>query len=167
MKRTLILNGNVEMDRMLYAITEIERLDAESHDDIFLVVESFGGCVASVLALYEATREIKSDIVIIAVGKVMSAGLFLTAAVGTKGKRLAMPNTQLMFHEVRGFGTLTAPTVKIRRAYQERLLDLFAEHTGKTKEELRELGRRDTYRFPEEVISEGLGWIDAIVQPTE
>jgi len=165
MKRTLVLSGNVEMDHILFIISEMERMDAESNDDIFLIVDSFGGCVASALALYEASRNIKSDIVTIGVGKVMSAGLFIVATIGTEAKRLAMPNTQFMYHEVRGFGMMDVSSVRVRRIYNQRLLELFSKHTGSPVETLRELGKRDTYKFPEEIINEGLGWIDAIVQP--
>ncbi|MBD3261591.1 MAG: ATP-dependent Clp protease proteolytic subunit [Candidatus Altiarchaeales archaeon] len=131
--------------------------------DIFMYINSPGGAVTSGLGIYDTMRYVSPDIHTICVGQAVSMGCFLLAG-GTKGKRYSVPHARIMMHQVSGGQQGPMPDVKIRYEEMERLnsmlMELFAENTGMSLEEVRDHFDRDKWMSPEQAME--LGIIDAV-----
>ena len=99
--RIIFLTGEIDDNTANLVISELLYLESLNHDDIYLYINSPGGSVSAGLAIYDTINFIKSDVSTIAVGMAASMGAFLLAS-GTKGKRFALPNSEIMIHEVLG-----------------------------------------------------------------
>lgn len=127
-------------------VAQLLYLDAEEPGrDINLYINSIGGTVSGMMAIYDTMQFIKSDVCTVCVGQAVSAAAFLLAA-GTKGKRFALPNSKIMIHQPTGgvYGTAADTEIEIRELLKDRdrINELLAKHTGQPIEKI----RRDTDR---------------------
>lgn len=149
-------------------IAQMLFLEAEDPGkDIQFYINSPGGSVSAGFAVYDTMQYVKCDVSTICVGLAASSGAFLLAG-GTKGKRMALPNAEIMIHQpaihgdgIRGqasdIGILSDHILKSR----ERLNRILAENTGKTEAEVMAATERDHYLTAEEALEFGL--IDRII----
>ena len=135
--------------------------------DIQLYINSPGGSVTAGFAIYDTMQYIKCDVSTICIGLAASFGAFLLAG-GTKGKRIALPNAEIMIHQpaIHGNGIQGQATdIKIVSDHlqksKQRLNRILAENTGKTIEEIATDTERDKYMSAEEALKYGL--IDKII----
>lgn len=136
--------------------------------DIQLYINSPGGSITAGLAIYDTMQYIKCDVSTICVGLAASFGAFLLAG-GAKGKRMALPNAEILIHQpaIGGNGIQGQATdIKIvsdhMQKNKQRLNRILAENTGKTVEEIRIDTERDNYMSAEEALAYGL--IDKIIE---
>ena len=99
--RIIILSGEINDALASIIVSELLYLDSLNHEDIYLYINSPGGSVTSGLAIYDTMNYIKSDVRTIVVGMAASMGAFLLSS-GTKGKRCALLNAEVMIHQVLG-----------------------------------------------------------------
>lgn len=143
----------------------LEAQDPEK--DIQLYINSPGGSIPAGLAVYDTMQYIKCDVSTICLGLAASFGAFLLAG-GTRGKRMALPNAEIMIHQpaIHGNGIQGQVTdIKIMSDHiqrsKRRLNQILAENTGRTVEEIEEATERDHYLSAEEALEFGL--IDQII----
>ncbi|MBI5793762.1 ATP-dependent Clp endopeptidase proteolytic subunit ClpP [Candidatus Uhrbacteria bacterium] len=164
-------------DRIIFLGTEIDdsvanlviaqMLFLESQDktkDIKLYVNSPGGSVTAGLAIYDAMQYVKPDVSTICVGLAASMGAVLLAA-GAKGKRFALPNAEVMIHQVLGGVQGQATDIKIHAErilkIKDRLNDILAKHTGKKKSLVEQDTERDYFLTAAEAVKYGL--VDKVI----
>ena len=133
--------------------------------DIHLYIHSPGGSVTAGLAIYDTMQFLTCDVVTYCIGIAASMGAFLLCA-GTKGKRYALPNSDIMIHQVSGGASGSAPDVERTIEYmfklKKRLNRLMAQHTGKTEEQVNKDSDRDYYMSAPEAKAYGL--VDHVVE---
>ncbi len=140
-------------------------LDAESKDkDIKFYINSPGGSVTAGLAIYDTIQYIKCDVSTICVGMAASMGAVLLAA-GAKGKRFALPNSEIMVHQVMGGAEGQAADIKIRAEHilkiRDRLNQILAKHTGQTIAKIEKDTDRDRFMSADEARKYGI--VDKII----
>ena len=145
-----------------------ELLFLESEDpnkDIHLYINSPGGSVSAGWAIYDTMRYIKCDVATICVGMAASMGAFLLSA-GTKGKRMALPNSEIMIHQPSAGtqGQITDMAIHLRRleTIKSRMNRIMAENTGRSIEEVTAACERDNFMSAEEALAFGL--IDRVLE---
>jgi ATP-dependent Clp protease protease subunit len=141
-------------------------LEAQDPDkDIHLYINSPGGSVTAGLAIYDTMQFVKCDVSTICIGMAASMGAFLLAG-GTKGKRMALPNSDILIHQPSGGsqGQATEMEIAARHilATKARLNRILAEETGKTEEAIAADTDRDNWMSAEEAKEYGL--IDVVVK---
>lgn len=141
-------------------------LEAQDPDkDIHLYINSPGGSVTAGLAIYDTMQFVKCDVSTICIGMAASMGAFLLAG-GTKGKRMALPNSDILIHQPSGGsqGQATEMEIAARHilATKARLNKILAEETGKTEEAIAADTDRDNWMSAEEAKEYGL--IDVVVK---
>ncbi len=136
--------------------------------DIKLYINSPGGLVTSGLAIYDTMQYIKPDISTICMGQAASAAALLLAA-GTPGKRLSLPNANILIHQPMGGARGQATDVGIQARQilkiKDRLNDIFVKHTGQSKKKIEQDTDRDFYMTAEEAKEYGL--IDKVIMRKE
>ncbi|MBE5908941.1 MAG: ATP-dependent Clp endopeptidase proteolytic subunit ClpP [Lachnospiraceae bacterium] len=164
-------------DRIIYLGEEVNETTAglivaqllflESEDpnkDIHLYINSPGGMVTAGFAIYDTMQYIKCDVSTICVGLAASMGAFLLAG-GAKGKRLALPNAEIMIHQPSGGAKGQATEIEIAAENilktKKRLNEIIAANTGKSVEQVALDTERDHYLSAEEALEYGL--IDRII----
>lgn len=170
--RIIMLSDQVANDSASVIIAQLLYLESQDPEkDIQLYINSPGGVVSSGLAIYDTMNYIKCDVSTICMGMAASMGAFLLAA-GAKGKRLALPNSDIMIHQpaISGGGIQGPATdVKIMSDQMQknkmRLNKAFAKHTGKSLEEVTRDTERDYYMTSEEALEYGL--IDKVIEKRE
>ena len=167
LKDRIIFLGE-EVNETTASLTVAQLLFLESEDpgkDIHLYINSPGGMVTAGFAIYDTMRYIKCDVSTICVGLAASMGAFLLAG-GTKGKRLALPNAEIMIHQPSGGARGQATEIEIAAENilktKKKLNELLAENTGKPVEKVAEDTERDHYMSAEEALDYGL--IDRIIE---
>ncbi|MFH0891793.1 MAG: ATP-dependent Clp endopeptidase proteolytic subunit ClpP [Candidatus Falkowbacteria bacterium] len=140
-------------------------LDAENKEkDIKFYINSPGGSVTAGMAIYDTMQYVKSDVSTICVGMAASMGATLLAS-GAKGKRFALPNSEVMIHQVMGGAEGQATDIKIRAEHilqvKDRLNKLLAKHTGQKISQIEKDTDRDRFMTPEEAQKYGI--IDKII----
>jgi ATP-dependent Clp protease protease subunit len=140
----------------------------ESQDktkDIKLYINSPGGSVTAGLAIYDTMQYIKPDVATICVGMAASMGAVLLSA-GAKGKRFALPNSEVMIHQVMGGAEGQATDIKIRAErilkMKDSLNNILAKHTGQKFEKVEKDADRDYFMSAEEAVKYGL--VDKIIK---
>ena len=140
----------------------------ESEDpgkDIHMYINSPGGSVSAGLAIYDTMQYIKCDVSTICIGMAASMGAFLLAG-GTKGKRMALPNSEIMIHQPSGGAQGQATEIKIVAEHiaqtKRTLNEILAENTGQPYEVVEKDTDRDNYMTAEEAKAYGL--IDGVVE---
>ena len=137
----------------------------EPKKDIHLYINSPGGSVTSGLAIYDTIQFLTCDVNTYCIGQAASMGAVLLCG-GTKGKRYALPNANVMIHQVLGGAEGPASDVEIRVKYmlrlKQRLNSIVSHHTGKSIEQVEKDTDRDYYMTPDEAKAYGL--VDEVVQ---
>jgi len=147
-------------------VAQLLFLEAEDPSkDIQIYINSPGGSVTAGLAIYDTMQQISPDIVTICFGVAASMGAFLLSG-GTKGKRLALPNSRIMIHQPLGGAQGQAVEIEIQAKeilfLKETLNKLLAEHTNQPLEKIVEDTERDYFLSPEEAVNYGL--IDKVIK---
>jgi len=146
-ERIIFLGTPVDDQIANLIIAQLLHLESEDPDkDIFLYVNSPGGSVYAGLAIYDTMQFVKPDVQTICVGIAMSMGSLLLAG-GAKGKRMSLPNSRILIHQVSG-------------GFQGQGTDI-ALHTEKSQEEISRDMERDFFLSPEE--AKGYGLIDSVI----
>jgi len=145
--------ANVIIAQMLFL--QSQKRDA----DIKLYINSPGGYVTAGLALYDTMQHLQCEVATICIGQAASMAAFLLAA-GTKGKRLALPNSRIMIHQPQGGTTGQASDIDIQAREILRLKDsinrIMAENTGQSVERIAKDSERDLFLGPEEAQEYGV-----------
>lgn len=162
--RIVFLTGEINDAVSNIIISELLYLDSKSHDDIYLYINSPGGSVTSGMAIYDTMNYIKSDVKTIVVGIAASMAAFLLSS-GTKGKRCALLNADVMIHQPLGGMEGQASDMKIAceriLKMKEKLNKILASNTGKTLKQIEKDTDRDHFLSSEEALKYGL--IDIIL----
>ena len=146
-------------------VAQLLYLESQDPDkDIQLYINSPGGTVTSGLAIYDTMQYIKADVSTICIGLAASMGAFLLSS-GAQGKRIALPNADIMIHQPSGGFSGQATDIQIHAEKilktKERLNSILAKNTGKNIDEIREASERDNYMTPDEAKEFGL--IDNVI----
>ncbi|MCI8380923.1 MAG: ATP-dependent Clp protease proteolytic subunit [Lachnospiraceae bacterium] len=168
-ERIIFLVGEVD-DSMAASITAqllyLEAMDTEK--DIQIYINSPGGSVSAGLAIYDTMQYIKCDVSTNCIGLAASMGSFLLAG-GTKGKRFALPNAEVMIHQVLGGAQGQATDVEITTKHllrtKEKLNRMLAENTGRDYEVICAATERDNWMSAEEALKFGI--IDKVMTNRE
>jgi ATP-dependent Clp protease protease subunit len=168
LKDRIIFLGTPINDQVANAVVA-QLLFLESSDsdkDIYMYINSPGGAVSAGLGIYDTMNYVKPDIQTLCVGQAASMGCFLLAG-GTKGKRYSLPHSRIMMHMVQGGASGSMPDVDVHyeemKAINELFLEIFAENTGSTPDEIEKLLQRDKYMSPQGAMDFGsTGIIDRI-----
>ena len=163
--RIIFLSGEITDESANIIISELLYLDSISHDDICLYINSPGGSVSAGLAIYDTMNFIKSDVSTIVIGLAASMGAFLLAS-GTKGKRYALSNAEVMIHEVLGGAEGQATVIKIQAERILKLRDkmntLLAHLTGQSLARINKDTERDNFMSAQDALEYGI--IDKIME---
>ncbi|HEY3901073.1 MAG TPA: ATP-dependent Clp protease proteolytic subunit [Chthoniobacter sp.] len=151
--------ANAVIAQLLYLQME------DGKKDIAMYINSPGGSVTAGLAIYDTMQFLTCDVNTYCIGMAASMGAVLLAA-GTKGKRYALPNSDIMIHQVSGGAQGTASdverTVEFMFKLKKRLIHILAQHTGKTDEQVKADSDRDYYMSSDEAKAYGL--VDEVVK---
>ena len=163
--RIIILGEEVNDVTASLVVSQMLFLEAEDPDkDINLYINSPGGSVTAGMAIYDTMQFIKCDVSTICMGMAASMGAFLLAG-GTKGKRLALPNAEIMIHQPSGGAQGQATEIEIVADHilkiKEKLNRILAENTGQPYEKVKADTERDNYMTAQEALEYGL--IDVVV----
>jgi ATP-dependent Clp protease protease subunit len=163
--RIIFLGSQIDDYVANLVIAQMLFLEAEDPDkDICIYVNSPGGSITSGMAIYDTMQYIKCDVSTICVGMAASMGAFLLAS-GTKGKRFALPNSEIMIHQPLGGYQGQAVDIEIHAKriidIKHRLNQILAEITGKTVEQLEKDTDRDNFMTSLEAKDYGL--IDEVI----
>jgi len=158
--RIIFVTGQFQEQMANSIVAQLLFLEANEKDkDIYMYINSSGGDITAMYAIYDTMTCIKPDIVTIGFGTVMSAGSFILAA-GTKGKRFALPNTSILIHELSGGAGGKFNDISIRYKSLERLYNKMAEQysdmTGQKVSKIKKDMERDYYMTADEAKAYGL-----------
>ncbi len=158
--RIIFLSEEVNDTTASLVVAQLLYLEAQDPDkDIQFYINSPGGSVTAGMAIYDTMQYIKCDVATICVGLAASMGAFLLSA-GTKGKRMALPNSEIMIHQPSAGtqGQITDMTIHLRRLekVKERMNRILSENTGKPYEEVVAACERDNFLSPQEALEFGL-----------
>lgn len=167
--RIIILSNEVNDDIASLIVSQLLFLESQDPGkDISLYINSPGGSVSAGFAIYDTMNYVKCDVSTICMGMAASMGAFLLAG-GTKGKRLALPNAEIMIHQPSGGARGQETEIRIVAEQilktRQRLNEILAENTGKPLEVIQEDTERDNYLTAQEAKEYGL--IDEIVTNRE
>ena len=163
--RIIFLGEEVTDASASLIVAQMLFLEAKDPDkDIHFYINSPGGSISAGLAIYDTMRYIKCDVSTICIGMAASMGAFLLAG-GTKGKRMALPNAEIMIHQPLGGAQGQATEIEIAAkhilATKEKMNRMLAENCGKTYEEIANDTERDNWKSAEEALAYGL--IDKVI----
>ncbi|MBR4853084.1 MAG: ATP-dependent Clp endopeptidase proteolytic subunit ClpP [Clostridia bacterium] len=164
--RIIFLCDEVNDATASLVVAQLLYLEAQDADkDICLYINSPGGSISAGMAIFDTMNFIKCDVSTICIGMAASMGAFLLAA-GTKGKRIALPNSEIMIHQPLGGMQGQASDIKIHAEHILRIKDkmntILAERTGQDIETIRRDTDRDNYMTAEQALAYGL--IDKIIE---
>ena len=166
-ERIIFLGGPIDDAVANNVIAQMLFLESEDpKKDIKLYINSPGGSVTAAMAMYDTMNHIKPDVSTICIGLAASAAAVLLSS-GTKGKRFALPNAEVMIHQVMGGAEGQASDIAITAQHilkvKENLNKILAKNTGKSVAQIEKDSDRDYYMTAEEAKKYGL--IDAILKP--
>ena len=164
--RIIFLSEEVNDTTASLIVAQLLYLEAQDPDkDIQFYINSPGGSVTAGMAIYDTMKYIKCDVATICVGMAASMGAFLLSA-GTKGKRLALPNAEIMIHQPSAGtqGQITDMAIHMKRlqTIKERMNRIMAENTGRSIEEVTAACERDNFMTAEEALAFGL--VDRVLE---
>jgi ATP-dependent Clp protease protease subunit len=152
------VSANLVVAQLLFLASE------DPDKDISLYINSPGGSVTAGMAIYDTMQYIKPDVSTICVGLAASMGAFLLAG-GAKGKRYALPNSEIMIHQPLGGARGQATDVQIQAEQllkiKKKMTEMLSENTGKPFDEVKEATERDNYLSAQE--AKDFGIIDEII----
>ena len=162
--RIIFLSGEIDDNLSSIVVSELLYLNSISHDDISIYINSPGGSVTAGLAIYDTMNFIESDVSTIAIGLSASMGAFLLSS-GTKGKRYALQNSEIMIHEPLGGMSGKATDMQIEndriQYLKNKLNKILAKNTGKTFKQIEKDTSIDNYMDSKSALNYGL--IDKIL----
>jgi len=158
--RIIFLSEEVNDTTASLIVAQLLYLEAQDPDkDIQFYINSPGGSVTAGMAIFDTMQYIKCDVATICVGMAASMGAFLLAA-GTKGKRMALPNAEIMIHQPSAGtqGQITDMAIHMKRleTIKSRMNRILAENTGKSVEEVTAACERDNFMTSEEAKEFGI-----------
>ena len=164
--RIIFLGEEVNATTASLVVAQMLYLEAQDPDkDIQLYINSPGGSVTAGMAIYDTMQYIKCDVATICVGLAASMGAFLLSA-GTKGKRMALPNSEIMIHQPSAGtqGQITDMAIHLKRlqVVKDRMNRILSENTGRSIEEVTAACERDNFMQAEEAKAFGL--IDRVLE---
>ena len=163
-RRILFLKGPLEDEIADTLVAQMLALDEESHDDITLYVNSPGGIITGMFAIYDTMRLLGSKVNTKCIGLAASAGAFLLST-GT-GRRSAAENSRIMIHQPLGGAQGTAKDIEIQAKnilwMRQRINEILADRTGKPVEQIAKDTDRDNWMTAEEAKEYGL--VDEVIQ---
>lgn len=164
-QRILFLNGPLEQETSDSLVAQLLALDADNEDDITLYVNSPGGMITGMFAIYDTIHMLKSDVNTRCVGLAASAGAFLLAT--PTGARQATSNARIMIHQPLGGARGSAKDIEIQARnilwMRQRLNELLADATGKSVDQIAIDTDRDNWMTADEALDYGL--VDEVVAP--
>ena len=168
-ERIIFLGSEIDDDVANSIVAQLLLLDSENPEkDIMLYINSPGGVITAGMAIYDTMKLIKADVSTICLGDAASMGAFLLSG-GTKGKRLALPNSRIMIHQPLGGAQGQATDIEIEAKeilrMKNMLNGLLAEHTGQKIEKIKKDTERDNFMTAQEALEYGL--IDRIITREE
>ena len=163
--RIIFLGEEVNETRASLVVAQLLFLESENPDkDVHLYINSPGGVITAGMAIYDTMRYIKCDVSTICIGMAASMGAFLLAG-GTKGKRFALPNAEVMIHQPSGGAQGQATEIQITAEWilrtKKKMNEILAANTGNTVERIAADTERDKWMTAEEALSYGI--IDKII----
>lgn len=163
--RIIMLNEEVNNTTASLVVAQLLYLEGQdSSKDISLYINSPGGSVTDGFAIYDTMQYIKCDVSTICIGMAASMGAFLLAA-GTKGKRFALPNSDIMIHQPSGGAKGQATDIMIHADHisntKKKLNEILAEKTGQSIEVIARDTERDNFMNSEQALKYGL--IDKVI----
>ena len=166
-ERIIFLAGPIDDNVANIVIAQLLFLESEDpKKDITLYINSPGGQIQSGLAIVDAMHHIKPDVATVCVGMAASMGAVILSQ-GKKGKRFALPNSEVMIHQpltgVEGQASDIEITAKHIVALKHKLYDMLADATGKTKVQLEKDGDRDYWMSSDEAKKYGI--VDSVLKP--
>ena len=159
-ERVVFLGQQVDDDIANLVVAQLLHLEAvDPEKDVSLYINSPGGSVSAGFAIYDTMQLIRPDVATICVGIAMSMGSFLLMG-GTRGKRMALPNSRILNHQPSGGFQGQATDIAIHAeealAARRRLEELYAFHTGQPIERIHEDMERDRFFTPDQAVEYGL-----------
>ena len=163
--RIIFLADEVNDATASLVVAQLLYLEAQDPDkDIDLYINSPGGSISAGMAIYDTMNFIKCDVSTICIGMAASMGAFLLSA-GTKGKRIALPNSEIMIHQPLGGMQGQASDIKIHADHiiriKEKMNRILSENTGKSYEQVCLDTDRDNYLTAEQALEYGI--IDKVI----
>ena len=157
--RIILLSGEIDDILANTVVAELLYLDSLSHEDISIYINSPGGNVTSGFAIYDTMNFIKSDVSTICLGMSASMAAFLLSS-GKKGKRYALPNSEVMIHQPLGGASGQATEIKIAAEHilktKKKLNEILAKNTGKSIKQIENDTDRDNYLTANDAKDYGL-----------
>lgn len=157
--RIIMLSGEINDDMANVIVGQLLFLDSQSHDDISIYINSPGGSVTAGMAIYDTMNFIKSDVSTICIGIGASMAAFLLSS-GKKGKRYALPNSEVMIHQPLGGAQGQATEIKIAAEQilktKAKLNEILAKNTGQPLDKIENDTERDYFLDAEESLKYGL-----------
>lgn len=167
-ERVIILGGEITDEKANIIIAELLYLDSLNTEDINIYINSPGGSVTAGMAIYDTMNFLKSDVSTTCIGIAASMGAFLLSS-GSKGKRYALPNSEVMIHQPLGGVEGQATEIKIVAEHilktKEKLNKILSKNTGKSIKQIESDTERDHFLTSEEALNYGL--IDKIIKKKE
>ena len=162
--RIILLSGEIDDECANSVIAQWLYLDSLNNEEISLYINSPGGSVTSGMAIYDTMNFVKSDVSTICLGMAASMGAFLLSS-GKKGKRYALPNSEIMIHQPLGGAKGQATEIKIAAEQilktKEKLNKILSENTGQNLKKVEQDTERDHFLDANEALDYGL--IDKII----
>jgi len=164
--RIIVLSDEVNDTTASLIVAQLLYLESENPDkDIQLYINSPGGSVTAGFAIYDTMQFIKCDVSTICVGMAASMGAFLLCS-GTKGKRYALPNSEIMIHQPLGGAQGQASDIKIQAEHilkiKAKLNQILSDRTGQSLETIEKDTDRDNFMSAEQAVAYGL--IDKVME---
>lgn len=164
--RIVFLGGEIDDDTANLVVAQMLFLEMEDPDqDIMLYINSPGGSTSAGMAIYDTMHYVKCEVSTVCVGMAASMGAFLLSA-GTKGKRLALPNSTIMIHQPSGGAQGQATDMRIHTEWildvKKKLNQMLAEATGQPLEVIERDTERDNFMTAQQALEYGL--IDKIIE---
>ena len=157
--RIIILSGTINDESANTIVAELLYLDSLNHEDISLYINSPGGSVTAGFAIYDTMNLVKSDVSTICMGMAASMAAFLLSS-GKKGKRYALPNSEVMIHQPLGGAEGQATEIKIAAEHilktKKKLNKILASNTNKKLEKIEQDTERDYFLEAKEAKEYGL-----------
>ncbi|MBQ8956481.1 MAG: ATP-dependent Clp endopeptidase proteolytic subunit ClpP [Lachnospiraceae bacterium] len=165
-ERIIFLGDEVNAHTAGLVVAQILFLEAEDPEkDIHFYIDSPGGSVTDGMAIYDTMQYVKCDVSTICIGMAASMGAFLLAG-GAKGKRMILPNAEVMIHQPSGGTQGQATEIQIAAEHiirtKKKLNEILAQNTGKPVEKVAEDTERDNWLSAEEALEYGL--VDKIIE---
>ena len=164
--RIILLNEEVNSASAGVVVAQLLYLEGQDPEkDISLYINSPGGVITDGMAIYDTMQYIKCDVSTICLGMAASMGAFLLAA-GTKGKRFALPNSEIMIHQPSGGAQGQATDISIHANHilrvKDKLNQILSEHTGQPLDVVKRDTERDNFMTAQEALEYGL--IDKVIE---